>query len=62
MARFVGATRDVLQAWLPEGVHRSTTDPLRLRRGSLDRIEDSRAVWLDEYVFSWRPAGRNVQT
>lgn len=61
VSALAGATRYALQAWLPPGVRRSQGDPLKLRRGSLDRIEDGRAIWLDEYVFSWRPAGRRIQ-
>ena len=61
MAEFLGATRDVLQAWLPPGVPPGHADPLRLRRGQLVQIANNRAVWLDEYVFSWRPAGRQIQ-
>lgn len=62
MARFVGYTRGSLEAWLPEGVHRASADPLRLRRGRLVGISAGRAVWLDEYAFAWRPPGRATRT
>ena len=61
VAQLSGATRYALQAWLPAGVRRAQADPLRLRRGVLERIENGRAVWLDEYAFSWRPAGRSIR-
>ncbi len=67
LARLAGMTRDVLQAWLPDqsilpaGVRRQSIDPLRLRRGRLVEMAQGRAVWLDEYTFTWRPAGREVQ-
>ena len=53
LAEAVGAVRRTLNGWrpAPDEQKRAT---LVWRRGRILRVADSRALWQDEYVISWR--------